>query len=96
MKITASAEQVIIAREAARRSLVINPRGTRREHRRFLKSEVARYGDIGMYILLIRLAMFIIGWWLANQVAEPSSVMTADEPWADQDQFTFESEEDDA
>lgn len=96
MKLTVTAEQVIIAREAARRAMERHPGGTRREFRRFLKVEVARYGDVSTYILLIRLALFILGWWLANKIAEPSSVMTAEEPWADQEHFTFDSEEEDA
>ena len=95
MKLIANAGQVIVAREAARRALERHPDGTRREYRRFLQVEVARYGDISTYILLIRLALFILGWWLANKVVEPSSVMHAEEPWADQDHFTFDGEEED-
>jgi hypothetical protein len=93
MKNIASSEQVVFAREAARRTLVACRGESRRTMRRHLRSEILRYGDMSMYILLFRLALFILGWWLANNVSEPSSVMTSAEPWADQEQFEFESDE---
>lgn len=93
MRHLATSEQVVFAREAARRTIVKHRGESWRSMRRHLRSEVLRYGDMSMYILLFRLALFILGWWLANNVSEPSSVMTSEEPWADQEQFEFESDE---
>lgn len=96
MKFTASADQVVIAREAARRVLVAHSDQSKRTMRRHLKTEISRYGSAAMFILLFRLAWFILEWYLSSKISEPSAVMTSNEPWAGQDKFEFESEDEDA
>lgn len=90
--ITATSSQVVVAREAARIVLLANVRG-RRAQRKAMKHEIAKVSSVATFILLFRLGMLILDWWLSSQKLIPSAVMTSDEPWAGVDEFEFESSE---
>jgi hypothetical protein len=90
--ITATSSQIAVAREAARIVLSSEVRG-RRAQRKAMKNEIAKVSSIATFILLFRLGMFILDWWMSAQKFSPSAVITSDEPWADVDEFEFESSE---
>jgi hypothetical protein len=90
--ITATSSQIVVAREAARKVLSSDVRG-RRAQRKAMKNEIAKVSSMATFILLFRLGMLILDWWLSSQKFSPSAVMTSDEPWADVEEFEFESSE---